>query len=268
MGDANQACGQADILDPARINALFASLGMECRLSKDDPLPPFTHHIYFWNVHPPESLGRDGHPQRGIGLIPDLGLPRRMWAGGDLEFVQPLLTGHPAEKRSTVSTVAHKKGRSGPLAFVTLEHEIWQNQQLCVREKQDLVYREDHTATASKPQPPLAPPFFKAQKSISFDTTLLFRYSALTFNGHRIHYDIDYARHVEGYDGLVVHGPLLAQMLMIWIEETVGPLSTFAFRTTAPLLHFEHAMLCIDGQEAWVQGPDGRLCLKASFVPK
>ena len=157
-----------------------------------------------------------------------------------------------------------KEGRTGPLGFVTLRHEIWQGDQLCVTEGQDLVYREDAAVDALKPTVPKAPNDEEAAERHEFSSTLLFRYSALTFNGHRIHYDLDYAREVEGYAGLVVHGPLLAQLLMLKATAELGPLETFQFRATAPLMHDETATLCRKGRALWVRGPDGRLCMTAS----
>ena len=134
---------------------------------------------------------------------------------------------------------------------------------LCLTEWQDLVYREDPSPDAVKPSPPMARTDETTAEEVSFSSTLLFRYSALTFNGHRIHYDLDYARDVEGYAGLVVHGPLLAQLLMLMAERHLGPLQTFDFRATAPLMHFETATLCLNGRDLWVRGPDGRQCMVA-----
>ena len=253
---------QTDILDPARARALMIALGQDSGLAPGDALPPFFHQLYFWEPQPPAALGRDGHPKVGR-LIPDLGLPRRMWAGGALHFEAPLRAGHPAEKRSSVETVQRKMGRSGPLGFVTLRHEIWQADELCITERQDLVYREDPDLSAPRPTPPVARTDEALCEPQGFDSTLLFRYSALTFNGHRIHYDLDYARDIEGYDGLVVHGPLLAQLLML-MAARAAPLRAFRFRATAPLMHFETAELCQNGADMWVRGPDGRQCMVAT----
>lgn len=253
---------QSDVLDPARAQALLVALGQNPALVTGDALPPFFHQIYFWSPQPPGDLGRDGHPRVG-GLIPDLGLPRRMWAGGRLQFDAPLRCGVMAEKRTVVETTAHKTGRTGPLGFVTLRHEIRQDGGLCVTEWQDLVYRQDPAPDAPAPVPPTARTDEQACRPAAFDSTLLFRYSALTFNGHRIHYDLDYARDVEGYAGLVVHGPLLAQLLMLMATEALGPLKSFAFRATAPLVHTETAELCQSGGALWVRGPDGRQCMTA-----
>ncbi len=256
---------QTDVMDPARANALLATLGMAADLGQGDALPPFFHQVYFWTPEPQNRLGRDGHPKTGIGLIPDTGLPRRMWAGGRLEFHGPLRAGVMAEKRSTVESTARKEGRTGPLAFVTLRHEIAQEGVTRVTEWQDLVYREDPDPAAPVPAPPQAPTDEDACETWDFGTTRLFRYSALTFNGHRIHYDLDYAKGVEGYAGLVTHGPLLAQLLMLLAQRQLGGPNTFAFRATAPLMHDEAAQVCWRGDGSlWVRGPDGRQCMTAT----
>lgn len=255
-----------DMMDPARARAALAALSLPGEVEIGTPLPPFFHQFHFWSAVPPDGLGRDGHPARGSGLVPDLGLPRRMWAGGRLEFLAPLRAGHPAQKTSTLVDVARKSGRSGPLAFVTLCHEIRQGDTLCLREYQDLVYRDDPDATVPQPAaaPPRAPGDADVTRAFAPDSTLLFRYSALTFNGHRIHYDATYAREVEGYGGLVVHGPLLAQMLVLLAAEQLGRLRAFSFRATSALTLPEHASLCwrADGT-LWVAGPDGRQCMQA-----
>lgn len=252
-----------DPMDPARARALQATLGEKPSFETGHALPPFFHQIYFWDPHVPGDLGRDGHPKVGGGVIPDMGLPRRMWAGGQLEFHAPLRAGHAATRHSFRENAVHKQGRSGPLAFVTLRHEIWQNDQCCITEHQDLVYRADDTGGA-KPEPPRAPDAALKTVARQFDSTLLFRYSALTFNGHRIHYDEAYAQEVEGYDGLVVHGPLLAHLLMQMAQAELGDLRSFDFRATSPLMHFETAEFCWGKDGAcWVRGPDGRQCMQA-----
>ena len=263
---------QNDTLDPARGRALQIALGLAPDIESGSALPPFFHQLYFWAPQPSQALGRDGHPALGgTGLIPDLGLPRRMWAGGRLEFIAPLLAGHPAKRVSVVEQISHKHGRTGPLAFVTLRHEIRQDATLCVREWQDLVYRESPDPTAPTTQLPevvRAATTETDRRDMSFGSTLLFRYSALTFNGHRIHYDSDYARDVEGYAGLVVHGPLLAQLLMLMATDLLGPLGGFSFRAASPLLHSETATLCREGTGFWVRGPDGRLVMQATAQPE
>lgn len=262
---SNQTC-QSDVLDPARATALAATLGLERVFALGEKLPPFFHQLYFWDAQRAESLGRDGHPRVG-GVIPDMGLPRRMWAGGHLEFHCPLRTGVPAEKTSECVSAQRKLGRSGPLGLVTLHHEIRQAGVLCVTERQDLIYREEADPSSAAPVPPRASTDEQSSQTHSFNPTQLFRYSALTFNGHRIHYDRPYAETVEGYRGLVVHGPLLAQCLMMMAETELGPLAAFSFRATAPLMDFEDATLCRNGTRLWVRGPDGRQCMSAAAQP-
>ena len=248
-----------DPMDPARMVALAATLGVAWEPGR--PMPPFAHQVYFWEPRPLDALGRDGHPKVGSGggLVPDFGLPRRMWAGGRLEFHAPLMAGIPAQRISRLESTAEKQGRTGPLAFVTLHHEIHQDGQLCVTDTQDIVYRAeaaDSTGAAPRPAPGDADDSIERR----FSTVELFRYSALTLNGHRIHYDRDYAQGVEGYAGLVVHGPLLAQHLMLM----AGPgLRRFEFRGVSALMDTEAARFCRKGGEMWVAGPDGRLCMTA-----
>ena len=249
-----------DPMDIGRAQALAATLGDMTPIAVGDPLPLFAHHIYFWDAQPPSALGRDGHPAKG-GFIPDLGLPRRMWAAGKLQFHRPLLAGIRAERTSTIESITRKSGRSGPLAFVRVRHDIKQRMTLALTEYQDLVYREDHPQT--QPAPPIAATDETYAEHVHFDSTLLFRYSALTFNGHRIHYDENYARGVEGYDGLVVHGPLLAHLLTGLAQRQLGTLTSFTYRATAPLMHHETATLCWKDNQAWVRGPDGRQCMIA-----
>lgn len=246
-------------LDPARAHALLTALGCDPQILVGDPLPPFFHHIYFWDAVAPDGLGQDGHPRVG-GLIPDMGLPRRMWAGGRLQFHGPLRAGEVAEKHSVCESVTRKEGRTGPLAVVRLRHEIFQSGLKRITEWQNLIYRAAADLEVDVPAtPPQAPEGTAQEEALRFDPTLLFRYSALTFNGHRIHYDQPYARDFEGYDGLVVHGPLLAQHLML----AAGDVTEFSYQATAPLMHHETATLCRRGDDLWVRGPEGRLCMKA-----
>ena len=260
-GEGPRSLSVADRMDPARAAALHAVLGLDGPApGAGDPLPPFFHHSYFWDVRPPQDLGPDGHVRTG-GLIPDLGLPRRMWAGGRLAFHQPLRAGVLAERTTHLAGYTRKTGRSGQLGIVTLRHVIRQKGAAVLTEEQDLIYRAAAQPGDPQPDPPRATGTPEISAPLGFDTTLLFRYSALTMNGHRIHYDIDHARS-EGYPGLVVHGPLLAQWLML-VAAARGPLRSFAFRATAPLFHFETAELCAAGPRLWVRGPEDRLCMEA-----
>jgi 3-methylfumaryl-CoA hydratase len=258
----------SDVMDPARAAAMHATLDLAGPPPVNgDALPPFWHYAYFWEALPPAGLGRDGHPKTG-DFIPNLGLPRRMWAGGALEFLAPVRLGTPASKHTRIVDVAEKDARSGKLAVVTLRHEIRQGEILCVTEDQSLIYREEADLNAPPPVAPVAPRDESICKSRRFSVTDLFRYSALTFNGHRIHYDRDYALMVEGYKGLVVHGPILAQMLVHLAQGLLGELRQFSFRATSPLMDFEAVEFCAkpdgDGVALWARGPDGRLCLSAT----
>jgi len=259
MPPADPSLHMIDGFDPERARALEAALGMTPSLVSGAALPPFFHQIYFWDAQSRHALGPDGHPKKG-DFLPDLGLPRRMWAAGRLTFHRPLIAGTRAERFSRIEGITRKSGKSGPLAFVTVRHDIKQRGALALTEHQDIVYREMDARDAL---PPLSPPGASDSQPISFDTTLLFRYSALTFNGHRIHYDADYARDVEGYGGLVVHGPLLAQFLMLYAEHHLGQLSEFTYRATAPLLVHDAAELCRKDNDFWITGPGGKQCMIA-----
>lgn len=260
MQNADQTRTQFDVFDPDRARALEATLGMDPKIQSGDILPPFFHQVYFWESLPAFDLGPDGHPEKG-SFLPDLGLPRRMWAAGKLTFHRPLVAGSKAERHSRIEGITRKSGKSGPLGFVSIRHDIKQRHSLAVTEQQDIVYRE---LTSKEPEVPTAPTNETSAQDIAFDTTMLFRYSALTFNGHRIHYDQTYAKEVEGYEGLVVHGPLLAQFLMLFAQHHLGGLNEFQYRATAPLLHHETATLCWKDGTAWVRGPDGRQCMIAT----
>jgi 3-methylfumaryl-CoA hydratase len=253
-----------DVMDPARAAALQAALGLENRVAASDALPPFFHHIYFWDPLPPEFLGRDGHPVLG-GFVPDMGPdikhPRRMWAAGRVLFHTPLRAGIKAEKTSVIEGVTRKDGRSGPLAFVRIRHDIRQRGTVALSEWQDLVYRGEGGVT---PDRPVARTDETHSEDVSFNSTLLFRYSALTMNGHRIHYDRKYAKRVEGYDDLILHGPLLAQLLMLMGERMLcKPLTEVTYRATAPLIVTQGATLCWNDGAAWVRGPQGEQCMEA-----
>lgn len=247
-----------DQIDPARATAFMSTIGRPRDFAPGDVLPPYAHHLYFWDARPAENLGPDGHPAIG-DFIPDLGFPRRMWAGGRLVFHNPLIAGEPALKTAEVVGAETKTGSNGPMALITIKNEIAQHGQTCVTEYQELVYLpQDFT----RPPPNKSDRVADETRAVDFDPTLLFRYSALTFNGHRIHYDRDYATQVEGYAGLVVHGPLLAQLLMLWVSED-ATLSQFEFRAMAPLMDHEPAQLCRAGGDYWITGPDGRMIMQA-----
>ncbi|MEM1344080.1 MAG: acyl dehydratase [Pseudomonadota bacterium] len=259
----------AETLDPWPANALRATLALERpAFGPGDALPPFWHWLYFREALAPERLGPDGHPATG-GFIPAVAQPRRMWAGGRLGFLAPLRLGQAAEHRARVTEVRETRGRSGALSFVSLRNEIRAlgADTPAIIEEQDLVYRNDPPPDAPQRAPEQAPRDETHTKAWCFDTTALFRYSALTFNGHRIHYDADYARDVEGYAGLVVHGPLLATVLLELAHEIAGPPAYFSFRARSPVIADEAVTACARADEdkaaLWIRASDGRLAMQA-----
>ncbi|MEL6516513.1 MAG: acyl dehydratase [Pseudomonadota bacterium] len=249
-----------DRIDPARAAAMHQVMARPgLPPGPGTALPAFWHQIYFWDVQPPGALGDDGHPATGT-LIPDLGLPKRMWAGGRLTFHAPFLCAVQATRTTSLRAVTRKTGRTGELAFVTLRHEVRQRGGLVLSEDQDLVYRAADATPGDPPEPPTGG---RLRETRRFDATTLFRYSALTMNGHRIHYDADYARSAEAYPGLVVHGPLLAQCLIVLAELDLGTLSDFSFRATAPVFAGQMVRFYSDAGRYWVIGGDDQLCMSA-----
>lgn len=256
-------------IDPWRVASLHASLNRADAVPvAGDPLPPLWHFLFFAEVQPGAALGVDGHPKPG-DFLPDTGLPRRMRAGGRMEFLAPLPLGVDARRVSVIQNVAIKQGGSGSLAIVTVRHEISGPDGVAMREEEDLVYRA-LPSPDDKPRPP-APeknerPTFS--REFTADPVLLFRYSALTFNGHRIHYDLPYATGEEGYPERVVHGPLMAQLLADLLRDETGKWpARFDYRAVSPIFCGQTFTLCGrtfgDQAELWVLNPDGRLALEA-----
>jgi 3-methylfumaryl-CoA hydratase len=219
------------------------------------PLPPLWHWFYFLPRAPQSLLDEDGHPQRG-GFLPPIPYPRRMFAGSKLRFHRPLALGRPAERVATIADVSLKSGRSGSLAFVTVACRFEQDGVLCIEEEQQIVYREPGAAVpapAARDWPDL--PAGAWSRIVTPDPRLLFRFSALTFNAHRIHYDRDYAGREEGYPGLVVHGPLTAMLLIDAARQAVAqPITGFSFRGQVPLFDLAPFRLV-----ATLAGPEVRL---------
>jgi len=265
VGRSEQA---ADVLDAARSNALTASLGVITQFKPGDVMPLLHHWLHFWNVQPPEGLGPDGHPAKG-GFLPPVPLPRRMWAGGRLKFHQPLRFGEAVTKVSTIKSVTAKSGKSGQLVFVTVEHALAGESGLAVTEEQDLVYREAAAPGSIKGPDAGAPaPQPTFHRTIEPDEVMLFRYSALTMNGHRIHYDRPYAQAEEAYPALVVHGPFMATCLVAMAQrELGGSLATFDFRGQSPAFCGTTLHVCGEKTDAgigvWTE-QGGAKCMVAS----
>ena len=260
---------RTDLITAAPVAALAATLG------RDDvatAVPPLYHWLYFLPVVPMAQVGPDGHPARG-GFLPPVPLPRRMWASSRLVFHGPLQVGDKAARSSEITDVQLKEGTSGSLVFVKLKHSVVSDAGIAaVTEEQDIVYRDDPRPGAPEAPAKPAPQDAAWRREVRPDPVLLFRYSALTFNGHRIHYDRPYAYDVEGYPGLVVHGPLIATLLLDQLHRHLptAKLATFEFRAVRPLFDVAAFELCgrpaPDGRSVrlWARDAGGALCMDAS----
>ena len=253
---------QEDEVTPRLVRGLAAALGV----AEPAALPPLWHWMLFQDWAPAPALGPDGHPKRGGFLPPVHDLPRRMWAGGRLSFHRPLRPGERVRRTSTIEAVRERQGGSGRLVFVTVRHLIEGEAGLAIEEAQDIVYRGTDGAAVKGAEAAGPAPVGSMSAEVVPDPVLLFRYSALTGNGHRIHYDQDYVRGVEGYPGLVVHGPLQATWLAGMMQGRA--LSRFSFKGVRPAFHGRRLTL-----QAWESGqgfalrtldPDGAVCMQAA----
>ncbi|MCW5648629.1 MAG: MaoC family dehydratase N-terminal domain-containing protein [Ramlibacter sp.] len=261
-----------DEVTAAPVRALSATLDRD-----DTPpvrgtvLPPLWHWLYFLPHARQSEIGPDGHARRG-GFLPPVPLPRRMWAGGRLHWHQPLKVGDAVRRVSSIESVTHKAGRTGDLVFVVVRHEVHNAQGLALTEAHDIVYR-----AAARPEDPVPPPVAARadaawSRDLTPDDVLLFRYSALTFNGHRIHYDRQYVTKEEGYPGLIVHGPLIATLLVDLVrrQRPDAVLRTFDFKAVRPTFDPHPFRVCgkpsADGQavDLWAQDHAGWLTMQAS----
>ena len=241
----------SDIVTAQLVKGLRATLFLDIGTPKAGDAAPFTvHWCLAQPVYPMSMLGPDGHPTRG-GFLPPVPLPRRMWAGGEIEFVEPLRVGDEAKRSSRIADVTLKTGSTGTLCFVSVEHTITTSRGVAIRERQDIVYRDmpggGQAAAPTKAPAPPAPG--KHRQSHLADAVLLFRYSALTFNGHRIHYDRDYVTKVEGYPGLIFHGPMQAALLVEFAAHLHGGIAPkkFSYRGVQPL--FEGGEFSVNANE-------------------
>jgi len=251
---------------------------LSATLDRDDPppkagdaLPPLWHWLFFLEAKPASELGHDGHPKRG-GFLPPVPLPRRMWAGSRLSFRKPIPLGAAIRRDSEILKVETKEGRTGTLVFVTVRHRIVCESATAIEEEHDIVYRNAPKHGDAAPPPKSAPADAAWTRALSPDAVLLFRYSALTFNGHRIHYDHPYVTQVEGYPGLVVHGPLQATLMLDLLrrQRPEARVERFSFRALSPV--FADRPLSVNGRAAgekialWVANDAGYLAMEGEAV--
>ncbi|WP_029584163.1 MaoC family dehydratase N-terminal domain-containing protein [Bradyrhizobium sp. URHD0069] len=260
----------SDIVTAQLVKGLRATLFMKIDDPKSGDAAPFTvHWCLAQPVFPMSELGPDGHPTRG-GFLPPVPLPRRMWAGGELEFFEPLRVGDEMARTSRISDVTMKTGSTGVLCFVSVEHLVKTPRGTAIRERQDIVYRDMSAAPSAPTKPATPPPAAQHRESHMADPVLLFRYSALTFNGHRIHYDRDYVTKVEGYPGLIFHGPLQAAFIVEMAAKLHGGTAPkkFSYRGLQPL--FEGSEFSINandgasGMELWTANSAGQPTMKGT----
>jgi 3-methylfumaryl-CoA hydratase len=258
-----------DSVTPVPIAALSATLDRDDPPPRPgDPVPPLWHWLYFLPLHRQSELGPDGHARRG-GFLPPVPLPRRMWAGGRLRFYAPLQIGDAISRISTIADIALKHGRSGPMVFVTVRHDISGPHGRALTEEHDIVYRDMPDDDDAPPAPRAAPEDGPWRRDILADPVMLFRYSALTFNGHRIHYDRQHVTEVEAYPGLVVHGPLIATLLLDLLRRhSDAKLAAFRFRAIRPIFDNTRFTTCGapgpgDNIALWARDDAGVLAMEA-----
>ena len=250
------------------VAAMSATLDRrDAPLQAGDAIPEGWHWLYFLETAPASELAHDGHPKRG-GFLPPVTLPRRMWAGGRLEFRRPICIGEHLQRESEILSVEPKTGKSGSLVFVTVRHTVTVANDIAVVEEHDIVYREAAQPGAPVPAGKPAPANAVWRHEVMPDEAMLFRYSALIFNAHRIHYDIDYCRKEEGYPGLIVHGPLQTTLLLDLCRRHAGkPVRKLDYRAMSPLFHNEKLIVggiaSADGTSAqlWTAGPAGNIAM-------
>ncbi len=261
-----------DVVRRDAVRGLYATLDRADRITDSNAVPYLIHWLHFHPLALQSELGPDGHPKRG-GFLPPVPLPRRMWAGSRLRFVRAPAVGERITRRSRISDVRITEGKSGTLVFVTVDHRIDGDAGAELTDQHDIVYRAA-PAPGAKAPPAKRPPAEAAwRRKVTPDPVMLFRYSALTFNGHRIHYDQPYVTAVEGYPGLIVHGPLIATLLLDLVdrEQPARAVSEFSFRAVSPLFDTAPFDVCgAPGEGAtarlWAEAPDGSLAMEAAVA--
>ncbi|WP_294607210.1 FAS1-like dehydratase domain-containing protein [uncultured Roseovarius sp.] len=259
----------SEVLSPRLVRQFNATFDRTSGTAPGDAAPLLIHLCLAQPIAPMAELGRDGHPELG-GFLPPVPLPRRMWAGGAFTFHDPIHIGQEVIRRSTITDVQMKQGRSGALCFVTVRHEVTADGRPVLSERQDIVYRDIPTAAADEPAKagPAPARAGESTRVIVPHPTLLFRYSALTFNGHRIHYDKPFCIETEGYPGLVVHGPMQATMLCQLAADLKGRTpARFTFRSLLPIFDNTNFSLNAspdgDGLKLWTAAAGGPVAMEA-----
>lgn len=260
-----------DRLEPAHVRRIAALLDHAEAPERGAPLPPLWHWCFFTPTVPQSQIDPDGHPKRG-GFLPPVPLPRRMWAGGRLSFHAPLRVGDIVTRTTEIASIRETSGKQGTLVFLTLKHALSTAAGLAIKEEQDIVYRAPSKTAMPAPDPAPETPPADWRDPYEPDPVRLFRYSALTNNAHRIHYDLPYATQEEGYPGLVVQGPLTATLLMdAFLKHRATPPRSFSFRGQAPL--FSGAPMALCGQagsggafDLWAEGPGGHKAMSATVT--
>lgn len=261
---------EREFVSPRLAQQLAATLDYEDVPRVGGRLPPLWHWAFFPHIVSQSQVGADGHPTRG-GFLPPVPLPRRMWAGSRVRFERSLVVGSEVSRTSQILDVAAKEGRTGKLVFVRLRHELEDLEGPLISEEQDVVYRESAATAYTAATGPRAPIDFTWRREIVPDPVLLFRYSADTFNGHRIHYDRTYANEQEGYPALVVHGPLTATLLIDLLRRSLPgeSIASFSFKAVNPLFDSAPFSICAARTpgstevKLWAANPDGVLCIDA-----
>jgi 3-methylfumaryl-CoA hydratase len=245
MMDKNEEISQTDYISTDVLNRMSLTLDYDLRFDTGDMVPKLWHWLFFLPQVKASEEGTDGHPKTG-GFIPIIeGLDRRMWAGSRFWFHNELYTSKYAQKKSKVVSVTEKEGRSGKLGFVLVRHEVYQDNHHILSEEHDIVYKQapKSETTVGKVNATLSAPTKTAQwsETIKPNPVLLFKYSALTFNGHRIHYDRDFCKNDFGFPGLVVHGPLMATLLIELIRKNMPDTKVleYSFRIKGPIFDFQ-----------------------------
>ncbi|MGD9670845.1 MAG: MaoC family dehydratase N-terminal domain-containing protein [Hyphomicrobiaceae bacterium] len=263
---------RSEVLAPFPANGLAGTLDrMDAPYAAGSELPPMWHLVYGLGTPPMSGLGADGHAKRG-GFLPPVPLPRRMWAGGRLRFLKSLIIGKEMTRTGEVLNVEVKNGRTGSMVFVTVRFTLADAEGVALTEERDIVYREMPSPRAPAVAAKIAPTDQAWSRTIHPDPVLLFRYSALTYNGHRIHFDRDFCKEHEGYPGLVVHGPMLATMLVDLVRRQIpnAVIKSFDFRAVSPV--FDTASFDICGKPSpdggsvhlWVRKEDGGLAMEGT----